>query len=69
MRISDNEDLEDDTSADHYMDEITKHEEGEDLSPDFVKTVTHLKWECLTHGASLAALECPFPKPIIYIRS
>jgi hypothetical protein len=30
-----------------------------------VKTFTLLNLECLTNGASLTALECPFPKPII----
>ena len=35
-------------------------------SPDFLKTFTKLKWECLRTGVSLAALQCPFPKPLIY---
>jgi hypothetical protein len=44
------------------MDEANAQEEGEDLSPDFVKKFTCLKWDCLTQGVSLAALAFPFPK-------
>jgi hypothetical protein len=48
------------------MDETTEQEEGEDLSPDFVKKFTQLTWDCLTHGVSLENLEFPFHKPYIY---
>jgi hypothetical protein len=53
------------TSSDQPMDETTEQEEGEDLSPDFVKKFIRLKWDCVTHGVPLAALECPFLKPYI----
>jgi hypothetical protein len=43
-------------SSDQDMDENTEHEEGEELSPDFLNKFTHLMWECLTHGLSVAAL-------------
>jgi hypothetical protein len=46
------------------MDEATEQEEGEDL--DFVKTCIRLTWDCFARGVSLAALDCPFPKPYIY---
>jgi hypothetical protein len=61
---SEYEDSADDISADQDMDESTKHEEGEELIHDFVNKFTHLKWEFLRHGVSLAALEYHFPKPL-----
>jgi hypothetical protein len=48
------------------MDEATEQEEGGYVSPYFVKKCTRLKWNCLTQGVSLEALECPFPKLYIY---
>jgi hypothetical protein len=39
--------------------------EGE-LSPDFIKRHTWLKWECPRTGVSLDVLQYPFPKPLIY---
>jgi hypothetical protein len=35
-------------------------EEEEELSPEFIKRFTRLKWECLRTGVSLAVLQCPF---------
>jgi hypothetical protein len=41
-------------------------EEEEELSPEFIKCFTRLKWECLRTEVSLAVLQCPFPKPLLY---
>jgi hypothetical protein len=41
-------------------------EEEEELSPEFIKHFTWLKWECLRMGDSLAVLQYLFPKPILY---
>jgi hypothetical protein len=41
-------------------------DEEEELSPDFIKHDTRLKWECLRTGVSLAVLQYPFPKPLLY---
>jgi hypothetical protein len=41
-------------------------DEEEELTPDFMQCYTWLKWECLTTGVSLAVLQHPFPKPILY---
>jgi hypothetical protein len=41
-------------------------DEEEELTPDFMQRYTRLKWECLTTGVSLAGLQHPFPKPILY---
>jgi hypothetical protein len=41
-------------------------EEEEELSPDFIKRYTWLKWECLITGVSLTVLQYPFPKNLLY---
>jgi hypothetical protein len=41
-------------------------DEEEELSPDFIKRYTRLKWECLREVVSLAVLQYPFPKPLLY---
>jgi hypothetical protein len=41
-------------------------DEEEELFPDFIKCYTRLKWECLRTGVSLAVLQYPFPKPLLY---
>jgi hypothetical protein len=41
-------------------------EEEEDISPDFIKRYTCLKWECLRTGVSLDVIQYPFTKPLIY---
>jgi hypothetical protein len=73
---NDDSDYEDDKSNDENssndsttyqdMDETIELEEEEDLSLDFMKKFTRLKWNCITHGLSEAALECHFPKSYIY---
>jgi hypothetical protein len=46
--------------------DVDSMEEEEDLSPEFIKCFARLKWECLRTGFSLAVLQRPFPKPLIY---
>jgi hypothetical protein len=41
-------------------------DEEEELTPDFMQRYTRLKWECLRTVVSLAVLQHPFPKPILY---
>jgi hypothetical protein len=41
-------------------------DEEEELSPDFIKRYTRLKWEFLRTGVSLAVLQYPFLKPLLY---
>jgi hypothetical protein len=41
-------------------------DEEEELSPDFIKRYMRLKWECLRMGVSLAVLQYPYPKPLLY---
>jgi hypothetical protein len=41
-------------------------DEEEELSPDFIKRYSRLKWECPRMGVSLAVLQYPFPKPLLY---
>jgi hypothetical protein len=41
-------------------------DEEEELSPDFIKRYTRLKWECLRTGVSLDVLQYTFPKPLLY---
>jgi hypothetical protein len=41
-------------------------DEEEELSPDFIKRYTRLKWECLITGVSISVLQYPFPKPLLY---
>jgi hypothetical protein len=41
-------------------------EEEEELSPEFIKRFTWLELEYLTTGVSLAVLQCPFPKYLVY---
>jgi hypothetical protein len=41
-------------------------DEEEELSPDFIKRYMRLKWECLRTGVSLAVLQYPFQKPLLY---
>jgi hypothetical protein len=38
----------------------------EDISPEFMKCFTRLKWECLRTGDSMAVLQYPFSKPLVY---
>jgi hypothetical protein len=45
---------------------VESMEEEEELSPDFIKRYTRLKWECLRTGVLLAVLQYPFPKPLVY---
>jgi hypothetical protein len=45
---------------------VDRMEEEEELSPDFIKRYTRLKWECLRTGVSLVVLQYPFPKPLFY---
>jgi hypothetical protein len=45
---------------------VENMDEEEELTPDVMQRYTRLKWECLTTGVSLAALQHPFPKPILY---
>jgi hypothetical protein len=45
---------------------VDSMEEEEGLSPDFIKHYTRLKWECLRTRVSLAVLQYPFPKPLLY---
>jgi hypothetical protein len=37
----------------------------EEISPDFIKCITWLKWECLRAGVSLVVQQCLFPKHLI----
>jgi hypothetical protein len=41
-------------------------EEEEDISPEFFKRFTWLKWECLRMGVSLDVFQCHFPKHLLY---
>jgi hypothetical protein len=41
-------------------------DEEQELTPNFMQRYTRLKWECLTTGVSLAVLQHPLPKPILY---
>ena len=41
-------------------------DDEEELTPEFITRFTRLKWECLRTGVSLAVLQCPFPKPLLY---
>jgi hypothetical protein len=41
-------------------------DEEEELSPEFIKRYTRLKWECLRTGVSLAVFQYPYPKPLLY---
>jgi hypothetical protein len=41
-------------------------DEEDELSPEFIKRYTRLKWECPRTGVSLTVLQYPFPKPLIY---
>jgi hypothetical protein len=45
---------------------VDSMEEEEEISPKFIKRFTRLKLECLRLGVSLAVLQCPFRKPILY---
>jgi hypothetical protein len=40
--------------------------EEEEISPDFIKRYTQLKWECLRTRVSLSVLQYHFPKPLLY---
>jgi hypothetical protein len=45
---------------------IDSMEEEEELSPEFIKRHTWLKWECLRTGVSLAVLQYHLPKHLLY---
>jgi hypothetical protein len=45
---------------------VDSMEEEEELFPEFIKCFTRLKWECLRMGVSLAVIQYPFPKPLLY---
>jgi hypothetical protein len=46
--------------------DVDDTDEEEELSPNFIKHYTRLKWECLRMGVSLTGLQYHFPKPLIY---
>jgi hypothetical protein len=45
---------------------VDSMEEEEELSPEFIKRYTCLKWEFLRTIVSLAVIQYRFPKPLLY---